>query len=465
MSPSTIDGARGRLLDDGVEELNPDVSSVSLDPAHQSLTDAVRLIYRVIQAFIVLLIVLFIGSGYQSVGEGERGIKLVFGRVTGRDLSPGAQWTAPFPVGELVKVGIGEQRVLLLDSFWPDVPREMRNWPLDQLSGRKPSLKPGVDGSLITAEGNIAHATWTASYRRVDVAAWAENIHETHEQRIVRAALERGVVRAVAESTVDQLLKQSSGSADSVAGEGRIEGRVHRIAQETLDGLDAGIRIERVTLERQAPPLRIYNDFQAVANAEAVAAREREESQRYRREALNAMAGPAHEQLLALIDEFEAATDADDDAAAADALARFDATIDPEAGSDLDPSARAAGRVTQIINEARQYRTDVVAGTRAEAARFRAKLGQYRTNPGVFVVGEWSDAVTAFLDSASPEVFLAPAGSDSTLIRLNPDPDIVKELEAARNRAQVTGTMEQAEQRARRSAAERYRRSLEERRP
>ncbi|MFM7260582.1 MAG: hypothetical protein ACKO3W_08260, partial [bacterium] len=45
----------------------------ALDPATQSLGEALRLSYRILQVGILALVVLFLFSGFQSVKEGDTG--------------------------------------------------------------------------------------------------------------------------------------------------------------------------------------------------------------------------------------------------------------------------------------------------------------------------------------------------------------------------------------------------------
>ena len=63
----------------------------ALDPATQSLGDALKLSYRILQAGIVALCVVFVFSGFQSVPEGSTGIKTLFGAIAGGDESGDAQ--------------------------------------------------------------------------------------------------------------------------------------------------------------------------------------------------------------------------------------------------------------------------------------------------------------------------------------------------------------------------------------
>ena len=55
----------------------------AMDPANQSLTEALRLSYRVLQFAILALAVVFIFSGFETVRENRTGIRTLFGAIQG----------------------------------------------------------------------------------------------------------------------------------------------------------------------------------------------------------------------------------------------------------------------------------------------------------------------------------------------------------------------------------------------
>jgi hypothetical protein len=55
----------------------------AMDPANQSLGEALRLSYRVLQVAILVLVVVFLFSGFQQVQDGQTGVKTFFGRIVG----------------------------------------------------------------------------------------------------------------------------------------------------------------------------------------------------------------------------------------------------------------------------------------------------------------------------------------------------------------------------------------------
>jgi len=430
------------LLDPRRPESNPPSEAVfdryALDPAQKSLADALRITYRVIQLVMVVLFALFVLSGFETVGEGERGVSLTFGAINQSDLPPGQQFHMPYPVGELITVHTGANEIRIARDFFP-----RRDQPQPPTARNLRTLKPGRDGSILTADGAIVHAQWSVVFR-VDeggVASFVRNIHPEEVRDLVSAAVKRGVVRTVAGLTIDEFLKQSA-LEETFVGEAAIEGRVREVAQSTLDELDSGIIIERVTLDDRSPPGFVRDIFDEVARQTAAASSAREEAEQYAREQLSAVASGAAEALIELIDEFEQLTDQNREDQAEEVLARIDAILTGEPVQGADGPRFVSGEVTRIITDAEQYRTNVVPRAQAAADRFAAKLELYRDNPAVFVSSEWADAYRSFVARAEAQVFAMPPESAMELV-LTRDPDIARSAEAERNAAEAAQTLQQ----------------------
>lgn len=411
-----------------------------VDTAQESLASALKLTFRVVQMVMILLVVAFLVSGFQTIGETERGVKLTFGKVTRQDLQPGVQWSWPFPIGEMVKVRTGQETLDLGAFFMPNLFPSQRAKPWSEISQRKTKLTPGTDGSLITADGALAHLECSVRYHRDDPLANALNVYAADESRIVLAAVERGIVLTVAAMSIDQLLRQ--GGSD-VADMGVRGTRIKQIAQEALDAIGAGIRIDSVNVRDPRPPLAVFVEFDAVSKAEAESAKQRENADRAYHLILLDVAGEAHQILLDRLDAYEIATELDNVEEADAILSQIHALmegkpveIDGELYEEL-----VSGEITLILNEARQYRTDVVAQARSKVDTFQAKLVQFRKEPSVLITADWTRAYRAFLDNGQYETILLPAGSTGEIV-LSPDPDIPRQIESERNTKQATETIQ-----------------------
>lgn len=422
-----------------------------LDPANQSLAEALSLVFKILQFAMLVLFAAFAFSGFSSVNENEKGIRLLFGRQTGRDLLPGPYFSAPLPLGELVKVDTGQVALEIDDTFWPKLTDEQRKLPIQELAKQgTPSLKPGQDGSLLTADANLAHALWSVRYRRDSAFNWAQNVLPEDERAIVRAAVERGIVHAVAQVSIDDLLKQSSSDQGSVAT------RARELAQESLDSINSGIKIDQLTLKDKAPPFSVYGAFSSVQSAVQTAGAAREKAQTDARNILSSAAGEAHEPLIRQIDLYEQAIARADEPAQRTILSDIHALFDGRETKIGERTYRArliSGQVTNVLNDARQYQSTVVSQRQGELASFQAKLAQFKANPNVVIQREWADAMTVFLNKPLVEIFNLPPGMIVDLW-INRDPDFVKKAAEEIRRKKA---LEAEEQRRIEQAREFYR--------
>lgn len=446
-------------------------AGVSLDPAQQSLAEALRITFFILQLGMVALIVLFLFSGAKQIREAERGVRLTFGKVVEQDVPPGLHIGWPYPIGEFVTVETGQQTLRLDDSFFPELSGGQRSRSLDELGAvARFGLVPGKDGSVLTADGNIVHLRPTVVYRRQRPGEFVRNMLPGSEERIVRAAIERAVTQTFATLTLDQVLMQGisggagdGASVDAVAGpQSSIASRVRRLAQEMLDAQESGIALEEVALRDITPPLSIRSSFAEVQSAQSQAEQKREQADRERRERLSQVAGQAAELILARIDAYEQALELRDEDADA-VLAQIDSLLLGEP-VEIDGEIRRAlisGDATNLLNGARRYRTEIESQYRSFAQTFGAKLEQYRTNPGLLVTREWTEALTGFFSRPTVETNFLPPGSVPELL-INRDPDVARERERLRNEEQLRRTLDSRELQRRAAELAARRRQLAE---
>lgn len=408
--------------------------------ANKSLSDALAVTLRIVQFSMVVLFVLFLFSGLQSVREGQRAIRLVFGRVQASNLPPGFQWSWPFPVGELVKIDTGTETIALDSQFWPMVSDTAKGNSIDNLS-KEPKLRPDNDGSLITADANLAHAQWRVQYQREDPEKFAENMLVAYKRDgrvvdaardIVTAACARGIVRAVAQTKVEDLLKQAAGDTGHVAETAK------GIAQKQLDELNSGIQIKRFELTSVTPPMYVREAFNAVQAATSKAQTAIEKAETEVKQLFNAKAGEIEPFLTKEINAYELAVNNNDEAARTEILDRINLMLEGrpvKIGGEL-VEGKTSGEIAQLISQAYQYKGEVVNLRRAELANFNAKLAQYRSNPNVMLHREWSEALTAFLDRDSVQLMVVPLATRTLELQLSEDPLLAKRRETEQRRSE-----------------------------
>ncbi len=414
-------------------------NKLRMDTANQSLADALRITYGLLQFGMVILLFLFVFSGFQKINEGERGISVFLGKPSGRQIEPGAHLTWPYPIGEMIRVGGGAVEVPLAKGFMPNSPGAASNdamldMPLNRFNDGG-QLSPLRDGSLITADLNIAHTQWTVNYHRSNHLRFVENILPEQEYATIMIAARRGVVHTMAETTIDDLLKKS---AEAIAS------RVREKAQKTLDDLESGITIDRIVLVRKTPPLYLLRQFASVQSAAQNAGKAREDSLLLREQALNQVAGRAASVLITMIDEYEKFTELGQTQEAVEMLAMIDQVL---AGKETDFQDQStlgliSGEVSEILNAAQSQSSGRVSQAMADLELFYAKQAQYEANPALMIARDWSQAMAAFLNKDFVTTMYLPEGVNAELL-INPDPDIERERDRLRKRAEALEGMRQ----------------------
>ena len=426
----------------------PGGSGPRMDPANQSLADALRFTYGLLKFAMFILVALFVVSGVKTIQEGERGIRVFLGKPTALNLTPGIHPNLPYPMGEMIRIGEGSVEVKLGLDFMPhganiathDLAMSAR---ADQFSSQG-KLRPGRSGSNITSDLNIAHTQWTVTYRRTDHLDYARNILPEQESALVRVAVRRGVVLTMATVSIDDLLKQSADSASSA--------RVREIAQNSLDEIDSGITIERVTLSRKLPPIFLLDRFSSVQAASQRAGEERERAMLDRDQRLNEVAGNAAPVLIDAINEYERLVELGENEEAEALLAQIDAILDgrpAEIGGRAYAAGLVSGRVSELLESTRTSVSARVSQAIADRDMFRAKLTQFESNPRLMIARDWTEAMADFMAKPFVQAMYLPEGTDIAEILINEDPAIVRELDRERKRQEVQRANEERMQRFR----------------
>lgn len=404
-----------------------------MDAANQSLADALRITYVLLQFGMVVLAVLFLASGVQRVNEGERGISVRFGKTTEVNIEPGPAFTMPYPIGELIRVGAGAVEISMGSDFMSSRPGAMSEDDLLNADfgsfNSSLRLKPVEDSMVITADQNIAHAQFRVIYHRANPLEYVQHIRSQDEATVVSLVVRRAVVHTMAETTIDDLLKASA--------EG-IGERVREHAQRSLDELDSGINIDRVLLVRKTPPLFLSDRFASVQSAAQNAGKQREDALLQREQMLSSIAGRASGVLIEMINEYERLTELGDTESAETLLAQIDAVLmGEESGWGDEPTlGLISGEVSEILSTAQARASSRVSRAIADLEQFRAKQAQFEANPALMVARDWSSAMADFLSKDFVLSMYLPEGSEAELI-INPDQDWEEEREMERRRREA----------------------------
>lgn len=398
----------------------------AMDPANQSLGDALKLSYRLLQISILGLVVTFLFSGFQQVVEGVTGVRTVFGRVAGapgeESLVPGLHPFWPYPVGEFHT--LGQRRAIDLgNAFFPTFPQsDMTIEQATDSADENNPIRPGRDGSLITADGDLVHTRVNAEYAVEDPVSLLTNAGAERIDATVRTLLRRAVVQVVAQYTLPELLEQRDTP----------EADIRRTLQESAGRLGLGVKIVSVVLSERTAPLAVRNALRRVQTAREDAKTAVERARQEANSKLVGAAGPNFQAVLTMIDEYEHRLTAGDQTEADAILATIGERLDqPDIG----------GSASMIVARAKAYQSALEATLGKEAQRIESLSASYRENPRQLIQKLWLDAVREVTSQVGAEVFSVPPGLGKYAIHIKSSPEVMQ----ARRDAELAKKKREAE--------------------
>ena len=380
----------------------------AMDPANQSLAEALRLSFRVLQVVIVILLALFLVSGCRIVKSSQSGVMTFFGKIQGspgsQALEPGRHWSRwPFPAGDFKVFEVENRSVDLGNVFWPAFRRDRTLESVIDTATVGDPLSPGRDGSVVTRDGDLAHLKLAAKYVVDDPVEFVGRVENQSSaagrleaDRLVELALQRAVVHVTSMLSLQELVDLSRESKD----------RIQASAQGLLDDIGCGLRLVEVNVPGTTPPLAIVRAYGALQEAKVNARALIERAHQDATETLINTAGSNYLPLGRLIDRFAVVSERGEDRAAADLLAEI---------NDALASKETGGGVARMLNRARAHGAEIESTLGREARRFEALLPDYLENPQVTVRKRWLEARANVLGNEYLRIITVADGRRVTL--------------------------------------------------
>jgi membrane protease subunit HflK len=391
-----------------------------LDPANQSLADALRLSFRVLKLVMCLLIIAFLLSGIFMVDQKEVVVVSRFGRPVGDPREPGLNFAWPYPIDEQIRVNTS-LRTLPVEAFWLNLSEKDKTRNLSEVQARGRGLEPGVDGALITGDRALMHLLLNVEYQVTnkvglradrkepgeqisDVMLFVQNV--SNPEKLLKSVIQNAAVAEAGRTTADVVWTKPA----------RVASAVRVRAQEALDRMETGIVLEKVVAEKSYYPLQARDEFLSVSQAEN---RKREAINAAESERTKRLVGVAGVAWDALAREIERLDQPINEAERARTIARIGEILDTQAKGE------AGGK----IQMARKDRERVLDETIAEVARFNAYLDEYRRSPDLVRKRLRARMLNDLF--ADPDVvkWYMPAGEKQIIFTLNKDPEEIRQAE------------------------------------
>ncbi|MHC4425505.1 MAG: protease modulator HflK [Planctomycetota bacterium] len=409
-----------------------------LDAAGKSLSEALRISFIILKVIMIILVVAFLASGFETVDSDEQALVLRLGKIQGvgekRLRGPGAHWIFPYPIDEIVKINVETQVNLTINSFWYfQTQEEMLSQQERRVRPDQP-LNPLVDGYCISrsekrgeaaaagemydetilrgdveisyqdgevevelkdfsvtsqrrtltgpggSDYNIVHTKWQLTYQIDDPERFFKNIHVEDVKTgddyfdVITGSITPLLESLFEDTVVTEMVNYTIDEAIS-SEKDRIQERMRTLLQKKLDKIESGIKVVSVQLTQSVSPRQVKDAFQASMDASQTSQTTITNARAYAEDTLNKAGGAAQEE----------------------------------------------------IAEARFYRTKVVETAKANADYLQRLLPEYRQRPKLVIQQIYLDAIEQIFDNADEKFVVQTAeGAKGTELRvlLNRDPSL-----------------------------------------
>lgn len=202
----------------------------------------------IISLILILIIFLWVGSGFYTIKSGEEAAILRFGKYKTTVTKAGLNWHMPYPIEKVDKVNVFE--VKRLEFGYKTLE--------DKTYGEyaKYAEVPVTETLMLTGDENMVNVEIAIQYKIRSAVDYLFNVKD--QERTLRIASESAIRRVIANHFLDEVLTENKFE---------IQKEIMDDLQEICDNYTLGVSIIAVQLQDVYPPDEVDAAFKDVANA------------------------------------------------------------------------------------------------------------------------------------------------------------------------------------------------------
>jgi membrane protease subunit HflK len=211
----------------------------------------------------VVVVLVWIASGFYIVDASQRGVVLRFGSFV-ETTQPGPRWHMPFPIESVEVVNISQVRTVEI--------------------GYRENVKNKIlkESLMLTDDENIIDIQFAVQYFLKDPGEYLFNNRAPDEN--VRQAAETAIREIVGKNKMDFVLYE---------GREQVAAATTKLAQDILDRYKSGILLSKVTMQNAQPPEQVQAAFDDAVKAGQDRERQKNEGQAYANDVIPRAKGAA----------------------------------------------------------------------------------------------------------------------------------------------------------------------------
>ncbi len=410
------------------ETENIDQQASRMDPAGKSLSDALRISFRLLTLIMIGVVVAFILTGFRSIQPTQKGIIKVFGRRI-RTAEPGFAYNWPFPIGEIEIVDV-KKKTLKIDDFWMHVRPEDKLKSLGELPIPREGLRPGWDGAVLTGDRNLLHLRIECIYQVDNPVLFAGQFQDPDE--MIRSIICAAIIREASRHTAKSVQLTQAG---------RFEARVMSEAQKQLDMIaDGAVGISSISITGRTWPLRARPAYREAQNASQDRQKAYGDAVGDADRMLMNVAGTNYRMLVGvpweadsgekirrqkriageewnLIGKYNLARAAGNEEEARRIIERINKVL-----------VSSEGQASKIINAGYEYRTAVIQGVKSRVRTFEELLPRFREMPQFMRYSRLLKVRNEILGAPANEKAYLTFGKGRTVVKISRDPEAIRRI-------------------------------------
>lgn len=214
-----------------------------------------------IGALVIVVLLIWLASGFYTIDASQRGVVLQFGRYK-ETTEPGLRWRMPYPIESHELVNLTGVRTVEI--------------------GYRGSNKVLKEALMLTDDENIINIQFAVQYILKDPKKYLFN-NRSPEEAVIQVA-ETSVREIVGKSTMDFVLYE---------GREQVAANAAQSMQQILDRYETGIQISKVTMQNAQPPDQVQAAFDDAVKAGQDRERQKSEGQAYANDVIPKAKGTA----------------------------------------------------------------------------------------------------------------------------------------------------------------------------
>ncbi len=224
---------------------------------------------------VLLLLILWLGSGVFIVRPDEAGVVLRFGAYN-RTVDVGLHYHIPFPIETVTLPKVTQVRQIIVGSATANTATFTR-------ANSAPNMS-NDEAAMLTGDENIVNIQFSIQYY-IKPDGVVDYLYKVAEpDAVVKKAAEAAMREVIGKTTLDNAL---------TVGRSEIQDQVTALLQNILDSYQVGIQVVTVQMQDVQPPAQVQDAFKDVASAREDKERLTNEAEAYRSDILPKAQGTA----------------------------------------------------------------------------------------------------------------------------------------------------------------------------